>query len=786
MPTTINADTSTGGAIITGDTSGVLQLQSGGVTALTATGANVAAAGNVTAAGNLSVTGNVSVTGTLNSTTGLTSPALIAGGASGAQIRLGEATANGTNYAAIKAPDNLASNLTLTLPTADGTSGQFLQTNGSGQLAFATPASGTQNFTSSGSITAGQAVSINSNGTVSTTTGVNQSETWGSVTPGAGYSTSNARSVGFFDTNTSWHIHAYQDSSTGEVYVYAFKLNSSGVVSASNSVTLASPGGIVPRMCLSKGSTGNVYALMYTSASLGNRIRFFEMTDTTAGTMVSRNTISFGGAQNNNVWGDCYYDTNANRVVAFYNDGSAALGIIAINYNSNSPTSTATSSTSVGTTIGLDASLAAAYNSATNTGRVFYGNPSNSYAGTTRTVTLSTDGTTFTVGSAITFNGNNFQFGMRAAYFPNIDRFVVQGLVNSYSAFVTYTIVPSTGNTESGTSSIPSGTNSRYGTYGFSSGYDFTNNVVYNTDANGNLTVFSYTLSTSSIVYKAGTATTDSGPYDWIGCPGTSIDPVNVRVAVTAVSNSQGRAYLRGYIPSFFSTTADKFVGFSTQTVSTGQSVAVTTLGGVNTSQSGLTPGTNYYLQFNGAISTTPSAYGIVAEGLTTTSALVTTGGAFKKLLSQTVISGSPSSVTITLPSGYSQFELTFQYVRGGSTNAASITGTTSGGSNISFYGKGWVSYSTSTSSYFSQSSSIFYLTAGLSHSAGTIFGGSILMQSASSGAYWSYQMMTSFYSSGESYLSMTGYMDNAPASLTFTGLGTLSSGGVITLYGVG
>jgi hypothetical protein len=35
MPTIINADTATGGAIITGDTSGQLQLQSGGVTALT-------------------------------------------------------------------------------------------------------------------------------------------------------------------------------------------------------------------------------------------------------------------------------------------------------------------------------------------------------------------------------------------------------------------------------------------------------------------------------------------------------------------------------------------------------------------------------------------------------------------------------------------------------------------------------------------------------------------------------------------------------------------------------
>jgi hypothetical protein len=60
----------------------------------------------------------------------------------GAVIRLGEATANGTNYVGIQAPASLAANVTYTLPTADGTSGQVLSTNGSGVLSWATDASG--------------------------------------------------------------------------------------------------------------------------------------------------------------------------------------------------------------------------------------------------------------------------------------------------------------------------------------------------------------------------------------------------------------------------------------------------------------------------------------------------------------------------------------------------------------------------------------------------------------------------------------------------------------------
>ncbi len=56
----------------------------------------------------------------------------------GAELRLPEDTDNGTNYIALKAPDSIASNVTLTLPSADGTNGQALITNGSGVLSFTT------------------------------------------------------------------------------------------------------------------------------------------------------------------------------------------------------------------------------------------------------------------------------------------------------------------------------------------------------------------------------------------------------------------------------------------------------------------------------------------------------------------------------------------------------------------------------------------------------------------------------------------------------------------------
>ena len=56
--------------------------------------------------------------------------------AAGANLKLYEDTDNGTNYVSLKAADTIASNVTFTLPAADGSSGQAIVTDGSGTLSF--------------------------------------------------------------------------------------------------------------------------------------------------------------------------------------------------------------------------------------------------------------------------------------------------------------------------------------------------------------------------------------------------------------------------------------------------------------------------------------------------------------------------------------------------------------------------------------------------------------------------------------------------------------------------
>jgi len=75
------------------------------------------------------------------------------GGGQGAGfIQIREASLNGANYVQLSAPSSLTSSPSFTLPSADGTNGQVLTTNGSGVLSFTTASGGGSSpWTTSGS-----------------------------------------------------------------------------------------------------------------------------------------------------------------------------------------------------------------------------------------------------------------------------------------------------------------------------------------------------------------------------------------------------------------------------------------------------------------------------------------------------------------------------------------------------------------------------------------------------------------------------------------------------------
>ena len=77
------------------------------------------------------------------------------------EIRFGDA--NSSHYIGLKAPTTIGSNFTLSLPTADGSSGQFLQTDGGGNLSFgsaSTAASALTGNTLASGVTASSLTSV--------------------------------------------------------------------------------------------------------------------------------------------------------------------------------------------------------------------------------------------------------------------------------------------------------------------------------------------------------------------------------------------------------------------------------------------------------------------------------------------------------------------------------------------------------------------------------------------------------------------------------------------------
>ena len=88
------------------------------------------------------------------------------------EIRFGDA--DSSNYIGLKSPATIGSSFTLSLPTADGSSGQFLKTDGSGNLSFATVSQtvtvGTTSISTGGSATTISGLSSVTSTNVNTTT----------------------------------------------------------------------------------------------------------------------------------------------------------------------------------------------------------------------------------------------------------------------------------------------------------------------------------------------------------------------------------------------------------------------------------------------------------------------------------------------------------------------------------------------------------------------------------------------------------------------------------------
>ena len=128
------------------------------------------------------------------------------------EIRFGDN--DSSNYVGIKAPATVSSNLNFVLPSADGSNGQFLKTNGSGTLSFATAITSLANLNAS-NLSSGTVPDARFPATLPAISGANLTNISGAAVKAF----VNFRGTGTVAINADLNVSSITDNGTGDYTV---------------------------------------------------------------------------------------------------------------------------------------------------------------------------------------------------------------------------------------------------------------------------------------------------------------------------------------------------------------------------------------------------------------------------------------------------------------------------------------------------------------------------------------------------------------------------------------
>jgi len=461
---------------------------------------------------------------------------------------------------------------------------------------------GTVDFTASGSLSNGDLVKINSDGTVSVVQG------GGPGSDAVFESGSTSDTTATFDSNSNKVVIAYKDggnSNYGTAVV--------GTVSGS-SITFGSP------TVFNSGTTNQLSA---TFDSLNNKIVIFYQDGANSGYgtvivgTVSGSTISFGSETVFNAgesqYMSCTFDSNSNKVVLACMTGSPDTGSAFVGTVSGNSISFGSKVDFVSNNVSV---VNATFDSNSNKVVISYRDLGNLSYGTAVVGTVS--GTSISFGTPVIWAAMSHQVGGQT-----FD-------TNSNKVVIAYYDTPTaTGKAIVGT---VSGTSISFGTavvFEASSATEisatFDSNVnkvviVYRDSANTNTgRVIVGTVSGTSITF-ANPETYSSQGY---GHMSTTFDS-NSNKSVIAYQDGGNSNY--GTAVTFNPSDAPDWVGFASADATDGNTATINVVSSVNEGQTGLTTGFKYYLADSGTLTTTTTSGREVGRAIAADKILITQG----------------------------------------------------------------------------------------------------------------------------------------------------------------
>ena len=567
--------------------------------------------------------------------------------------------ASGGQYVALQAPATVGSSFTFTLPSADGSANQLLQTDGSGNLSFTSiNASPSFTATASGAIANGDPVILNTAGTVSAVAGRAAANGDNTDFPGADTLYLQGGIAAVFDSSNNKVVVFYSDAGNSNYGTAAVATISGTSISFGSAATFVSAQ--AEEMSATFDSSNNKVVVSYVNATDN---KAYAAVGTVSGTSISFGTPvewEAGAAR----YTATTFDSNSNKVVVACRDsGNSSYGTARVGTVSGT-------SISFGTAVVLTADtqfIGATFDSTNNKVVIVYADGGNNTRPTAIVGTVS--GTDISFGTAaVIATENNTNSLQRGVAFDSINGKVL----------VTYAAGGGTGSNVQFKSAVGtvSGTSISFGDQvtidsdslsGVSNGGQ--NSIAFDSAAGKMVVAYPDAGNSNKLTIVAGTISGTTVTYEDVAVhdnngtgsiTASAIDPSS-GTFFTALRSGQDSDKGKGIVNkiSFTNLALNNFIGISDAAYSNGNTATIQIAGAVDDAQSSLTIGENYFVTTSGTIATTGSVF--AGKAISATELAVKYPAPTLELISHVTASGSTEIDLTGMSSAYKIYKVYFK-----------------------------------------------------------------------------------------------------------------------------